>query len=536
MLVDHLQAALQVRDYPVLQLGHAAQVALAAGSFQLLAGLLDLLLDLRRALYFGFLRSPDFFQVGILALQPFDFFGQLLQALLRCLVFFLLQRLRFHFQLDQPAIEAVEHFRLGVDLHADAAGRFVDQVNGLVRQLTVGDVAVAEFGRSDNGTVGDGHLVVHFVAFFQATQDGDGVFFARFLYQHFLEAALQGGVFLDELAVLVQRSGAHAVQFATGQGRLEHVACVHGTLALAGANHGVQFVDEQNDLAFLLGQLVQQPFQALLELTAVLGTRNQRAHVQRQQAFAFQAVGHFAIDDALGQALGDGGLAHAGFADQHRIILGTALQHLDRTADFVVTANDRVQLAFFGTLGQVDGVLVQRLARLFGVGVIHRRATAQVVDGIFQGLFADTLAEQQLAQLAVLVHGGQQHQLAGNELVALLLGQAVGLVEQARQVLRHVHVAGGVLDFRQLVEFFHQCLAQAIDIEAHLHQQWLDRAALLFEQCLQQVHGLDGRVVHAYGQGLGIGYCKLQLAGQTVYSHGVPSFKGQVGAMDSACL
>ncbi|MNG97126.1 hypothetical protein D3C79_562240 [compost metagenome] len=365
---------------------------------------------------------------------------------------------------------------------------------------------MAELGRSNDGAVGDGHLVVHFIALLQATQDGDGVFLARLLDQHLLEAALQGRVLLDELAVLVQRGGANAVQLATGQGRLEHVAGVHGALAFAGADHGVQFVDEQDDLAFLLGQLVQQAFEALFELAAVLGTGNQRAHVQRQQALALEAVGHFTIDDALGQAFGDGGFTHARLTDQHRVVLGTALQHLHGTADFVVTADHRVQLAFFGTLGQVDGVLVQRLARFLGVGVVDGRAAAQVVDGIFQGLLGHALAQQQLAELAVLVHGGQQHQLAGNELVALLLGQAVGLVEQARQVLGHVHVAGGVLDLRQLVEFFDHCLAQAIDVETNLHQQRLDRTTLLFDQRLQQVQGLDGGVIHANGQGLSIGY------------------------------
>ncbi|MNH00006.1 hypothetical protein D3C79_591880 [compost metagenome] len=160
------------------------------------------------------------------------------------------------------------------------------------------------------------------------------------------------------------------------------------------------------------------------------------------------------------------------------------MQHLHGTADFIVTANDRVQLALFGTLGQVDGVFVQRLARFLGVGVIHCRAATQVVDGIFQRFLAHALAQQQLAELAVFVHGGQQHKLAGNELVALLLCQAVCLVKQACQVLRHVHVAGRVLYFWQLVELFHQPLAQAIDVEAYLHQQRLDGTALLFEQRL----------------------------------------------------
>ena len=42
---------------------------------------------------------------------------------------------------------------------------------------------------------------------------------------------------------------------------------------------------------------------------------------------------------------GDRGLADAGLADQHRIVLGPAGEHLDRAADFLVAADHRVELA-----------------------------------------------------------------------------------------------------------------------------------------------------------------------------------------------
>ncbi|MPN38092.1 hypothetical protein SDC9_185616 [bioreactor metagenome] len=78
------------------------------------------------------------------------------------------------------------------------------------------------------------------------------------------------------------------------------------------------------------------------------------------------------------------------------------------------------------------------------------------------------------------------------------------MIEQARQVLGHIHVAGRILDFRQLVELFAQLLAQAVDVEAHLHQQGLDRTTLLFQERLHQVRRLNGRVVEADCQGLGV--------------------------------
>jgi hypothetical protein len=37
-----------------------------------------------------------------------------------------------------------------------------------------------------------------------------------------------------------------------------------------------------------------------------------------------QAFGHVAVDDPLRQSFDDCGLADAGIADQHRIVLGTA--------------------------------------------------------------------------------------------------------------------------------------------------------------------------------------------------------------------
>ena len=64
-----------------------------------------------------------------------------------------------------------------------------------------------------------------------------------------------------------------------------------------------------------------------------------------KHALALERLGHFAVDDALRQAFDDRGLAHAGLADQHRIVLGAPLQDLDHAADLVVAADHRIELA-----------------------------------------------------------------------------------------------------------------------------------------------------------------------------------------------
>ena len=163
------------------------------------------------------------------------------------------------------------------------------------------------------------------------------------------------------LAVFVERGGADAVQLAAGQHRLEQVAGVHRALGLAGADDGVQLVDEQDDLALRLLHFLEHGLEAFLELAAELGPGDQRAHVERDDPLVLQPFGHVAADDALGQALDDGGLADAGLADQHRVVLGAARQHLDDAADLLVAADDRIELALGGELREVAAVLFERL-------------------------------------------------------------------------------------------------------------------------------------------------------------------------------
>ena len=79
----------------------------------------------------------------------------------------------------------------------------------------------------------------------------------RFIDHDRLETTLQRGVLFDVLAVLVQRGRADAVQLAAGQHGLEQVARIHRAVGLARADDGVQLIDEEDDLALGLFDLVQ---------------------------------------------------------------------------------------------------------------------------------------------------------------------------------------------------------------------------------------------------------------------------------------
>ena len=123
------------------------------------------------------------------------------------------------------------------------------------------------------------------------------------------------------LAVLVERGRADGVQLAAREHRLEQVGGVHGALGRAGADDGVQLVDEQDDLALGVLDLLEHGLEALLELAAVLGAGDERAQVERHDALVLEALGHVAAHDALGEALDDGRLADARLADEHGLFL-----------------------------------------------------------------------------------------------------------------------------------------------------------------------------------------------------------------------
>ena len=101
-------------------------------------------------------------------------------------------------------------------------------------------------------------------------------------------------------------------------------------------------------LALGLGDLLEHRLEPVLELAAVLGAGDQRADVERDHAPVAQRLGHVARHDALGEALDDGGLADAGLADQHGVVLGAPGEHLDHAPDLVVAADHRVELALLG--------------------------------------------------------------------------------------------------------------------------------------------------------------------------------------------
>src|SRR5690606_24192232 len=116
--------------------------------------------------------------------------------------------------------------------------------------------------------------------------------------------------------------------------------------------------------------------QALLEVTAVARPGDERTQVERVQVPVLQRLGHLAGDDPLRETFDDRGLADAGFADQHRVVLGAARQHLHHPFDLTGTADHRIEVAVASGLGEVRAELVEdgrALARTLGRALADAR-------------------------------------------------------------------------------------------------------------------------------------------------------------------
>lgn len=97
--------------------------------------------------------------------------AQGLQTLLGGVIGLLHERLFLDLQLGELTRGGVNLDRHAVEFHAQTACRLIDQVDGLVGQEAVGDIAIGEVGGGHERAVGDVHAMEDLVLLLEATQD-----------------------------------------------------------------------------------------------------------------------------------------------------------------------------------------------------------------------------------------------------------------------------------------------------------------------------------------------------------------------------
>jgi hypothetical protein len=281
----------------------------------------------------------------------------------------------------------------------------------------------------------------------------------------------------------------------------------------------VQLVDEEHDLALGLGDLLEDGLQPVLELAAVLGARDEGPEIEGHDPLVLERLGDVALDDALGEALDDRGLADAGLADQHGVVLGAAREHLDDAAHLVVAPDHRVELALAGRVGEVPPVLLEGLVAVLGVRVVDGLVAADVLEHLEEGSRAAPCALERLGGRRPRVEQGEQ-QVLGRDVLVLERLRLAQACFRTRVELRG-DVGGAAVRLRQGGEAPLDVGGEAAEVRAELAERRRDDAPLLAEERLQEVLGRHLRVVALLRQGLGGGQGLLGLHRELVETHGL---------------
>ena len=267
----------------------------------------------------------------------------------------------------------------------------------------------------------------------------------------------------------------------------------------------MELVDEQEDPALALLDLTKDRLQALLELAPVLGAGHQRAHVEGEQLPILQVFGHVPPGDPLGQALGDGGLAHAGLADEAGVVLGLAGEDADDAADLVVAADDRVQLLLPGQGSQILAVLFQHVVGVLRVVGVHLTGAADLLQGGEVPLHGHVVPTEQGAHVLVRLGDEAHHQmLHGDVAVAHLLHARFGLVQGFVQRLGSVELAAAAATIAGLaVQQVRELALEAGHVHLHGGEKLGVQVLSVVDQRVQQVGLLHLGMVSLLGHPLG---------------------------------
>ena len=198
--------------------------------------------------------------------------GQFIVLVLHGLTLLFLHLVQLLFLLDNFG------WNLGVT-QVNLRASLIKSVDGLIWHKAVGNIAVCQFDTSRQSLVGICHVVMLLVALLDVMQNLQSFLVCCRFNLHLLESALKCTVFLNALAIFVQRCSSDALYSAACQSWLHYVCSIHRAWCSTSTYDGVNLIDKHYDVRITL-QLLHQSLQALLKLSAIFCTCHNACHVE----------------------------------------------------------------------------------------------------------------------------------------------------------------------------------------------------------------------------------------------------------------
>ena len=208
----------------------------------------------------------------------------------------------------------------------------------------------------------------------RAPEHRDGLVDRGLLHLHGLEAAIERGVLLEVALVLPHVVAATMRSSPRASAGLSRLAA---SPPPCGPPAPISVCASSTKSTIRLRRrlhLVEHALEAPLELALRARTGLEAPQVEREELGVAERLGHIARRDSQGQPLDDCRLAHAGLADDQRIVLSTAAEDVDHLAHLALAPEDGVEAALAGLLGQIGGELRERAG-------VRRRTPVRVQRG-----------------------------------------------------------------------------------------------------------------------------------------------------------
>ena len=301
---------------------------------------------------------------------------------------------------------------------------------------------------------------------------------------------------------------------------LEEIRGIHRAFGGTGTDDGVEFVDEEDHLAFAGSDFFEKGFEAIFELAAKFGAGNHRPDIHRDEALVFEGFGDIATDDPAGEAFHDRGLADARLADEDRVVFGTAGEDLHGAADLVIATDDRINLASTGSGGEVAAVFLEGLVFALGVLIGDALTAAHGDERLHQAITGDTALLEHFCGRAFGGYEREEEVLHAGEFVFQHRHLALGTIEDCAEFLGDLGL-GCATDFSEFgyriaeagfergngdAEFFQERLGETIGLLEEREQEMLrcDLGVVVFrgrlEGGIQGLAELDGKFFGSHGR------------------------------------
>ncbi len=210
-----------------------------------------------------------------------------------------------------------------------------------------------------NRFIQNANIVMLFKRSYEPAHHDQALMLAGLFHLHYLEAPGKRRILLEVLFVLRPCRRSDGAQFAAGERRLEQVGGVVLSGLSTGADHGVCFVDEENDRRGGGFHFFNETFEPILKFALDARAGLQQRQVKGTHVHVLERRRHIALGDPQRKPFDHGRLAHTRLAGEDGVVLPPPGEDVDDLANLRIAAEHRIDLSLAGIAGKVDGVLVQ---------------------------------------------------------------------------------------------------------------------------------------------------------------------------------